>query len=82
MTEANAAAHEDKGLEPPSSKDEDPDGSKALAATDGLERAWKLLKPLASHPLECVDVCVAVYDVSVRRSELVFQYYIDTLWTD
>ncbi|KAL5521607.1 hypothetical protein ACEPAF_2355 [Sanghuangporus sanghuang] len=65
----NASSHEDKGLEPPTSKDEDPDGSKALAATDGLERAWKMLKLLASHPLERVDVCIGTYDVSIRRKK-------------
>ncbi|KAL5514354.1 hypothetical protein ACEPAG_2442 [Sanghuangporus baumii] len=67
----NASSHEDKGLEPPTSKDEDSDGSKALAATDGLDRAWKMLKPLASHPLERVDVCIGIYDVSVRRKKYV-----------
>lgn len=61
------SSNDDKGLEPPTANDDDPDGTKALAASDGLEQAWKLLKQLATHPLERVDVCLGVYDVSVRR---------------
>ena len=39
------SSNEDKGLEPPAGKDEDPEGLKALAGegTPVLEQAWKLV---------------------------------------
>ena len=60
---------EDKGLEPTPNKDDDPDGIKLLSVTDPLERAAKLLKPLTTLGKDRVDVWVAIYDVTVRRSE-------------
>lgn len=57
-------------MDPPASKDEDPDGARALAVSDGLEQAWKLLKPLTTKNLNRIDVCVVAYDVSVRRRKL------------
>ncbi|EJD05554.1 NMDA receptor-regulated protein 1a [Fomitiporia mediterranea MF3/22] len=63
----SSVSNEDKGLDPPTQKDDDPDGIKALTASDGLEQAWTLLKPLAIHPLDRVDICVGIYDVSIRR---------------
>jgi peptide alpha-N-acetyltransferase len=63
-------SNEDKGLEPPTAKDEDPEGLKALAGegTPVLEQAWKLLQPLLEVGLEeNVEVWLAVYDVAIRR---------------
>lgn len=67
-TNANASTNEDKGLDAPTPKDDDPDGSRLLASEDGLEQAWKLLTPVVAK-LDRVDVCVAFYDVSVRRKK-------------
>ncbi|KAL0958131.1 hypothetical protein HGRIS_000299 [Hohenbuehelia grisea] len=50
-------------------KDEDPDGLKALGAPDGLERAAKLLQPLQTYASSNVDVWIVVYDVAVRRKK-------------
>lgn len=72
---------EDKGLEAPPPKDEDPDGSKLLTCSDPLEQAWKFLQPLLemmdsevrSEQVESIKadlgVWVAVYDVAVRRGQ-------------
>lgn len=68
MNASPSGGNEDKGLEPPTPKDEDPDGNKALTVTDPLEQAWKLWKPLATLSIDRVDVCLSIYDVSVRRS--------------
>lgn len=62
-----AKDHEDKGIEPPTPKDDDPDGLKLLRAEDGLERAAKLLSPLSTICLNNIDVWIAIYDVAVRR---------------
>jgi len=62
-------ASEDKGLEAPAPKDEDPDGIKALSVPDGLERAAKLLQPIISLPTKNIDVWIATYDVAVRRKK-------------
>lgn len=59
---------EDKGLELTPNKDDDPHGLKLIAVTDPLERAAKLLKPLATLASSNVEVWIAVYDVAVRRS--------------
>ena len=61
-------SNDDKGLELGPQKDDDPDGSKLLKATDLLDKAWKFLSPLASLEVKNVDVWLAVYDVSVRQS--------------
>ncbi|KAH8116094.1 NMDA receptor-regulated protein 1a [Phellopilus nigrolimitatus] len=67
---ANASSvNEDRGIEPPAPKDEDVDGSKALAAPDSLEQAWKLVKPLMTQTNDRMDVYIGVYDVSVRRQK-------------
>ncbi|EIN08866.1 N-terminal acetyltransferase A auxiliary subunit [Punctularia strigosozonata HHB-11173 SS5] len=63
----SASGNEDKGLEPPLPKDEDPDGSKLLASPDALERAAKFLHPLVVSDTKNVDVWITVYDVAVRR---------------
>jgi len=59
---------EDKGLEPPPAKDEDPDGAKILQAADPLERAWKFLIPLLEWSKD-LEVWIAIYDVAVRRKK-------------
>jgi len=64
------SANEDKGLEAPAPKDDDPDGTKLLASTDGLETAAKLLQPLVSIELPSIPLWITVYDVSFRRSKL------------
>lgn len=63
------SANEDKGLDPPTPKDDDPEGLKLLAITDPLEQAAKLLAPLRTLAAENIDVWIAVYDVSIRRSK-------------
>ncbi|KAJ7637139.1 NMDA receptor-regulated protein 1-domain-containing protein [Roridomyces roridus] len=60
--------NDDKGLEPPA-KDDDPDGSKLLQCTDPLERAAKLLNPLATLAESKIEVWIATYDVAVRRKK-------------
>ncbi|KAF9788345.1 NMDA receptor-regulated protein 1a [Thelephora terrestris] len=61
------SANEDKGLEAPAPKDDDPDGTKLLASSDGLETAAKLLQPLVNLELPSVRLWVTIYDVAVRR---------------
>lgn len=69
------SSNEDKGLEPPAGKDEDPEGLKMLAGegTPVLEQAWKFLQPLLGLKEESlggnVAVWVVVYDVAVRRGK-------------
>jgi N-alpha-acetyltransferase 15/16, NatA auxiliary subunit len=65
----SATLNEDKALEPPPAKDEDPDGSKLLAAPDALELAAKFLSPIAAIVKDNFDVWIATYDVAMRRSE-------------
>ncbi|KAJ7755344.1 NMDA receptor-regulated protein 1-domain-containing protein [Mycena maculata] len=60
--------NDDKGLEP-TPKDDDPDGSKLLQCADPLERAAKLLKPLATLADTNIEVWIATYDVAVRRKK-------------
>lgn len=62
-------ANDEKTLEPPAPVDEDPDGSKLIAATDGLERAAKLLNPIVALVKDNIDVWIATYDVAIRRSK-------------
>lgn len=61
--------NDDKGLDPPPPKDEDPTGIKALGAADGLEQAWKLVSPLLPELAGRIDVLICAYDLSVRRSQ-------------
>jgi len=65
---ASTPTNEDKGLEPPAPKDDDPDGTKILQATDPLERAWKLLVPLLEWSKD-IDTWITIYDVSIRRKK-------------
>jgi len=64
---------EDKGLDAGPAKDDDPDGLKLLGCADPLERAAKWLRSVKGVKRR-VDVWIAVYDVSVRRSEF-FIYF-------
>jgi len=66
------SANEDKGLEAPAPKDDDPDGTKLLASPDGLETAAKLLQPLVTIELPSIRLWATVFDVAIRRSELDF----------
>ena len=62
-------SNEDKALEPPPVKDEDPDGSKLLVSPDALELAAKFLGPVVTLVKDNLDVWIATYDVAIRRSE-------------
>ena len=64
------SANEDKGLEAPAPKDDDPDGTKLLASPDGLDTAVKFLQPLVNLELPSVRLWVTVHDVAIRRSKL------------
>ncbi|KAH7926272.1 N-terminal acetyltransferase A, auxiliary subunit [Leucogyrophana mollusca] len=64
-----ATGPEDKGLEVPTPKDDDPEGIKLVAVTDPLERAAKLLQRVAGLVPHDVNVCFAVYDVAIRRKK-------------
>ena len=66
---AATSANEDKGLEAPAPKDDDPDGTKLLASFEGLETAAKLLRPLVNLELPSIRFWVTVYDVAFRRSK-------------
>ena len=67
---AATSANEDKGLEAPAPKDDDPDGTKLLGSPNGLETAAKLLQPIVNLELPSIPLWVAVYDVAIRRSKL------------
>ncbi|KAJ3482804.1 hypothetical protein NLI96_g6742 [Meripilus lineatus] len=62
-------SNEDKGLEPPSVKDDDSHGVKLIQATDGLDRAAKFLAPLLTVASKDIDVWIAAFDVAVRREK-------------
>lgn len=62
-------ANDEKTLEPAPPVDEDPDGSKLIAAADGLDRAAKLLNPIIALVKDNIDVWIATYDVAIRRSK-------------
>jgi hypothetical protein len=65
-----ASVSDDKGLDVGPAKDDDLDGSKLLASTDGLEKAAKLLNPLTTLAPKNTEAWIAIYDVAIRRSEL------------
>lgn len=60
-------ANEDKGLEPPPGKDDDPEGLKLVTADDPLERANKVLGTLDGFAKDNIDVNVTVFDVAIRQ---------------
>ena len=64
-----ASTNEDKGLEIAPAKDEDPEGLKLVSVPDPLERAAKLLNPLANLTTNNIDVWATIYDVAMRRSK-------------
>lgn len=63
-------SHEDRGLDAPPPKDDDPDGYKLLKSPDILDRAAKLLDPLLTGVQDNIDIWFALYDVSIRRRKL------------
>lgn len=65
------AAHqsEDKGLDAPLPKDDDPEGVKMVLADDPLDRAAKFLETLKEFGKQSMDVCCVSFDVALRRSE-------------
>jgi peptide alpha-N-acetyltransferase len=69
MLATTGPINEDKGLEAPPAKDDDPDGIKLLSAPDGLDRAAKILQPLMNLAQNNVDTWITIYDVAIRRSE-------------
>jgi len=70
---AAPSGNEDKGLEAPAPRDEDPDGLKLLSVSDPLEQAAKLLAPLVNLASDNLDAWIALYDVAIRRSKGFFQ---------
>ncbi|KAL4078146.1 NMDA receptor-regulated protein 1-domain-containing protein [Scleroderma yunnanense] len=58
---------EDKGLDAPPPKDDDPEGVKMVLANDPLERAAKFLAPLKEFGKQNMDVCCINFDVALRR---------------
>ncbi|KII91268.1 hypothetical protein PLICRDRAFT_38004 [Plicaturopsis crispa FD-325 SS-3] len=66
---AAAAANDEKAeVTPP--KDDDPDGMKLLLVSDGLERAAKILSPLATLASQNIEVWIVSFDVALRRHKL------------
>lgn len=63
-----AKQNEDKGLEPPLVKDDDPEGLKLVAVDDPLERASKFLGSLGKFGEATVDANVTSFDVAIRQS--------------
>lgn len=65
---ADTVAEDEKEDAPVQRVDDDPDGHKLIKTTDPLEQAAKLLEPLLDLPHNNVNIWVAIYDVSIRRS--------------
>jgi hypothetical protein len=63
-----AKQNEDKGLEAPPAKDDDPEGLKLVEADDPLERASKFLGLLGEFGKDDIDVNVTSFDVAIRQS--------------
>jgi len=63
-----AKQNEDKGLEAPPPKDDDPEGLKLVAADDPLERASKVLGLLGEFGKDDIDVNAISFDVAIRQS--------------
>ncbi|KAI6007858.1 NMDA receptor-regulated protein 1-domain-containing protein [Pisolithus marmoratus] len=60
---------DDKGLDAPPPKDDDPDGVKMVLADDALERAAKFLATLTESGKHNIDACLANFDVAIRRKK-------------
>ncbi|KAG6332172.1 hypothetical protein ID866_6919 [Astraeus odoratus] len=58
---------EDKGLDAPPSKDDDPDGIKLVLADDPLEKAAKHLTTFKRASMQAMEACCATFDVAIRR---------------
>lgn len=71
-----AKPNEDKGLEAPPPKDDDPEGLKLVTADDPLERANKFLVSLGDLGKDNIDVNVTTFDVAIRQSA-----YFECVWT-
>ncbi|KAH0834787.1 NMDA receptor-regulated protein 1-domain-containing protein [Lanmaoa asiatica] len=61
--------NEDKGLEPPPTRDDDPEGLKLIATDDPLERAGKFLGSLGEFGKDNIDVNVTSFDVAIRQKK-------------
>ena len=70
MTAGSALGHDNNAPELSPTKDDDPDGTKLISVADPLERAATFLRPLATLASDNIKVWIAIYDVAVRRSEL------------
>lgn len=64
-----ATQSEDRGLEPPRQRDDDPEGLKLVLAEDPLERADKYLAGLSELVPRNLEICFAIYDVAIRRKK-------------
>ncbi|KAI6158062.1 NMDA receptor-regulated protein 1-domain-containing protein [Pisolithus tinctorius] len=60
---------DDKGLDAPPPKDDDPDGVKMILADDPLERAAKFLETFKECGKHIMDVCLTNFDVAIRRKK-------------
>ncbi|KAG2046531.1 N-terminal acetyltransferase A, auxiliary subunit [Suillus hirtellus] len=69
LSAATAIQPEDRGLEPPRPRDDDPEGLKLVLAEDPLERADKYLTGLSELVPQNMDICFAIYDVAIRRKK-------------
>lgn len=67
---------EDKGLEAPPTKDDDPEGLKLVTADDPLERASKFLGSLGDFGKDDINLNVVSFDVAIRQSA-----YVKRVWT-
>jgi hypothetical protein len=67
---ASQSANEDKGLEPPPAKDEDPLGLELLNTSEPLQLAIRWLAPFDHLSVNDKHIWALTYDVSVRRGAL------------
>ena len=75
-----AKQNDDKGLEAPPARDDDPEGLKLVTADDPLERANKFLGSLGEFGKDDIDVNVTSFDVAIRQSAY-FRCYSDGMFT-
>ncbi|KAG6379644.1 NMDA receptor-regulated protein 1-domain-containing protein [Boletus reticuloceps] len=64
-----AKQNEDKGLEAPTGKDDDPEGLKLVSADDPLEQASKVLGSLGEFGKDDIDVNATMFDVAIRQKK-------------
>ncbi|KIJ63152.1 hypothetical protein HYDPIDRAFT_93055 [Hydnomerulius pinastri MD-312] len=60
---------EDKGLDAPLAKEDDPDGLKLVVSDQKLEQAHEFLGTVVESGRDRVDVFVALFDVAIRRKQ-------------